>query len=757
MRLHRRLALGFWLTIAACGEAPNEGEYAPLDFELATGTGLTGQYFNNQDFTGTTQTRVDPNVNFEWGTAAPVSGFGVDTFSVRWTGEVETQFGGTYTFYTTSDDGIRLWVNGQQIINNWTNHGPTENSGTITLAAGQRYSLQLEYYEAGQGATAKLSWSHASQAKQIIPQARLYPTSSTRVCTSAAENASATLACPAGQSISSIGFASYGTPTGACGSYATSACNASNSMSIVSNACLGRTSCTVAANNATFGDPCLNTVKRLNVQVHCSAAGSGGTGGTGGSGGTGGTAGTGGTGGSSGTGGTSGTSGSGGWGATPNVTIDRATQYQTIEGFGFFGAQNTWWSSAGSLWSDAWGTQVLTDLGATLWRNEYYSEEANQDANWAKQLPVVQGLKRIADANRVPLKFVSTVWSTPSSMKCTVASVQANQNPCTRHPDGLKNGGTLDPSKYAAYAQWLVDGINKYSAAGVSLYALSPQNEPMFVQSYNSAVYDIDPAKRNSYSRMIEAVAPLVKQAFPNVRIFGTENMLELEGQQWFYSPKFTSTTWSKFDALAYHGYVNGVVPTPSSQLAQYWNFVRTSWAEPNNKPSWMTETSGYVDAWTGDGEFPGARDLALAIYSALAHGRVSAWIWWQGSEQTSSPGPYTLMGGTQTKRSRYYVSKNFYRYIRPGARMLRVTTTDPNLFVVAFAHPTMGAFTVVAINTSNTNKSLVLGGANVPTSFSAYRTSATENTVSLGTVSAPSITLRADSVTTLVNGNVFE
>lgn len=88
---------------------------------------------------------------------------------------------------------------------------------------------------------------------------------------------------------------------------------------------------------------------------------------------------------------------------------------------------------------------------------------------------------------------------------------------------------------------------------------------------------------------------------------------------------------------------------------------------------------------------------------------------------------------------------------------MLRVTTSDPNLFVVAFAHPTMGAFTVVAINTSNTNKSLVLGGANVPTSFSAFRTSATENTVSLGTVSAPSITLRADSVTTLVNGNVFE
>jgi hypothetical protein len=68
-----------------------------------------------------------------------------------------------------------------------------------------------------------------------------------------------------------------------------------------------------------------------------------------------------------------------------------------------------------------------------------------------------------------------------------------------------------------------------------------------------------------------------------------------------------------------------------------------------------------------------------------------------------------------------------------------------------------MGAFTIVAINTASTNKSLVLGGSNVPTTFSAFRTSATENGVSLGTVGVPSITLRADSVTTLVNGNVFE
>jgi O-glycosyl hydrolase len=712
----------------------------------AAGSGLTAQYFDNQDFTGATQTRTDASVNFNWGAAAPLTGFGADTFSVRWTGEIVPEFTQTYTFYTQSDDGVRLWVNNQRIIDNWTNHGSTENSGTITLTAGQRYPIQLEYYEAGGNAVAKLSWSSASVAKQIVPQARLYPASSgtggTPVCSSVAEGETATLACPSGQTISSVGFASYGTPSGSCGSLSVGTCHASNSASVVSSACVGKTSCSVAANNATFGDPCLGTLKKLSVQVACSAPsnGSGGSGGTPGNG-----------------SGGSGT-GAGSWGGTPNVTIDRGTQYQTMDGFGFFGAMDTWWGAANNLWSDAWGTQVINDLGVTIWRNEYYSEEANQDANWAKQLPVVQGFKKIADANRVPLKFVYTVWSAPSSMKCTVASVQAGQKPCTAHPNGLKNGGTLDPSKYGAYAQWLIDGIKKYANAGVNVYALSPQNEPMFVEPYNSTVYDIDPAKLNAYSRMIEAVAPVIKQAYPSVKIFGTENMLGLEGQQWFYSAKFPSSTWSKLDAFAYHGYVDGVVPTASSQLAQYWNYVRTNWDEPHAKPAWMTETSGYVDAWTGDDTYPGARDLGLAIYSALNYGHASAWIWWQGSEAGSSPsGAYTLMRNTQYKGSRYYVSKNFYRFIRPGAKMVKVTSNDPNVFALAFVHPTMNSFVLVAINTASSNKSLVLGGNNVPTSFAAYRTSAAENCVSLGTVSAPSITLKADSITTLVNGNVYE
>ena len=466
------------------------------------------------------------------------------------------------------------------------------------------------------------------------------------------------------------------------------------------------------------------------------------------------TGGTVGVGGSTGGGASGGTTGAAGSVGTPNVTIDNGAQYQTIEGFGFFGAQDNWWGNAGDMWSDDWGNLVIKDLGITMWRIEYYSEEAKQDANWAKQKPVVQGFKRIADANRVPLKFLLTVWSPPSSMKCTTASVQAGQSPCTPNPDGLKNGGTLDPSRYAAFADWLAQGIKNYADVGVDLYGISPQNEPKFVESYNSCEYDVDPSKLNSYARMIEAVAPLVKKTYPNVKIFGTENMLGLEGQQWFYCASFDSKAWPNFDALAYHGYQDGVAPTAGSQLATYWVYVRDNWAIPNNKPSWMTETSGYTDAWD---DAKGAKALGFAIYAALNYGQASAWVWWQGSELGGPPNEYGLMGGIQNLSKRYFVSKSFYRFIRPGAVMVQASTADPDLFVVAFVHPTMNATTIVAINNANKDKALILGGSGIPSTYSAFRTSATEDCVSVGSVTNGGITLKADSITTLVNGQYIE
>ena len=98
-----------------------------------------------------------------------------DNFSVRWTGRVEAPVTGTYRFSTVSDDGIRVWVNGQLVINNWTDHATTTNtSATIALTAGTRYAVRVDFYDHTGVATAQLQWSYPGQATQIIPQARLF-------------------------------------------------------------------------------------------------------------------------------------------------------------------------------------------------------------------------------------------------------------------------------------------------------------------------------------------------------------------------------------------------------------------------------------------------------------------------------------------------------------------------------------------------------------------------------------------------------
>lgn len=141
----------------------------------AVGTGLKGEYYDNIDFTGSLLTRTDPAIGFEWSNGSPDPSMGSDDFSVRWTGEVVTLHSETYTFKTSSDDGVRLWVNGRLIIDNWTDHGPTDDTGIIALSAGVKYDIKLEYYENGGGALIRLYWLSPSQAEQIIPQASLYP------------------------------------------------------------------------------------------------------------------------------------------------------------------------------------------------------------------------------------------------------------------------------------------------------------------------------------------------------------------------------------------------------------------------------------------------------------------------------------------------------------------------------------------------------------------------------------------------------
>lgn len=191
---------------------------------VGTVTGLRAEYYNNQDLTGLAVTRVDPTVNFNWSRVSPDPSIQRTTFSVRWKGEIQAQATQTYTFQTTSDDGVRLWVNGELLIDNWTNHSATQNRGTIALQAGQQYSIEMDYYQAYKYAVAKLSWAGPGQKMQIIPSSQFYPPPATSSAGGSGSPVSAPPPAPVGSGTdgsgtgTSAGTGSTGTGSASTGS-----------------------------------------------------------------------------------------------------------------------------------------------------------------------------------------------------------------------------------------------------------------------------------------------------------------------------------------------------------------------------------------------------------------------------------------------------------------------------------------------------------------------------------------------------------
>lgn len=136
------------------------------------GTGLVGEYFADQaEFINFKLLRTDTNINFTF-TSRPVSG---DHFSIRWTGMLQAQHSGLHQFHTVSDEGARLWIDGRLLIDNWSAHSETENTGSMTLMAGRYYPITLEYYDKNLPGVARLSWTEPGGVKRLIPQSQLYP------------------------------------------------------------------------------------------------------------------------------------------------------------------------------------------------------------------------------------------------------------------------------------------------------------------------------------------------------------------------------------------------------------------------------------------------------------------------------------------------------------------------------------------------------------------------------------------------------
>jgi hypothetical protein len=137
--------------------------------------GLTAQYYSDMNLMNFYKQQIVRRIDFNWGTGSPLNNWRKDEFSIRWIGFLEAPSDGNYDFYTHSDDGVRLWIDGALLIDNWTTHHVTVNRASIEMAKGY-HPIKIEYYEKHLQAVLQLYWKPEFQPRpEIIPAKYLIP------------------------------------------------------------------------------------------------------------------------------------------------------------------------------------------------------------------------------------------------------------------------------------------------------------------------------------------------------------------------------------------------------------------------------------------------------------------------------------------------------------------------------------------------------------------------------------------------------
>lgn len=452
-------------------------------------------------------------------------------------------------------------------------------------------------------------------------------------------------------------------------------------------------------------------------------------------------------------------------GSSPDTVVeiiitDTGKTFQTMEGFGGFGAQDVYWG-AGPFTSPRFVDDLINDLGLTILRDNLPLDfEITNDNNdpFVTDLskyhvngqttgygqPLITHIQYLKDMKAAGLKkLITSIWSPMPWMKnnnslnngtSQNAAPSYNSNPTTAD-------NQLRTDMYDEFAEMCVAYVQIIKQqADMDVYALSIQNEPRFSQSYESCVYNGE-ALRD----LLKVVGSRFKKEGITTKLFLPEDVGYLEGVQEMIKPSLDDEVARQYvDIVAVHGYaLDGV--TAASPDAQTWQTMY-SWGAAFGKPLWMTETSGFSD------DFTGAMALAKAMLTAIKFGNVSAWLFWELSQSTTDE--FSLMNTAGAKSKRYYASKNFYKYIRPGAIRFSAEAPDGSkIYPVAFRNATDGSTVLVLINDNpDQTKPVKLSSAGLPSSFEMYATSQRDNCADKGMVNtAETLMLPANSIVTLV------
>jgi beta-glucosidase len=160
-------------TVSGQSLRPIEPQYF-AKVEGSKKTGMKGEYFANMELSGKpAMTRIDSMVNFNYGTKSPAPGLPEDRFSIRWRGKIVPP-DTIHQLGTSTDDGARLYLGGNLIIDDWTDHAEQPNSARVQLLPGKEYEVEFDFYDDGLGACARLTWDLGQKdfrdAKKVAEQ-----------------------------------------------------------------------------------------------------------------------------------------------------------------------------------------------------------------------------------------------------------------------------------------------------------------------------------------------------------------------------------------------------------------------------------------------------------------------------------------------------------------------------------------------------------------------------------------------------------
>jgi hypothetical protein len=138
--------------------------------------GLHADYFDEMTFINLAYSQTDPKLEFAWAKAAPDPRLSFTRgWSVRWTGKIKPRYSELYKLTAHAGDGVRVFIDGMQVINDWMPHMDRDASANVMLSGTRSHDIKVEYYFVSGWAVCRLLWSSPSQASEVVPSEAYTP------------------------------------------------------------------------------------------------------------------------------------------------------------------------------------------------------------------------------------------------------------------------------------------------------------------------------------------------------------------------------------------------------------------------------------------------------------------------------------------------------------------------------------------------------------------------------------------------------